>query len=52
MENLGRKREWQIQNNSLEEDRVRYDPLCVTDRDRMLIDGYGEVSQDWDYVMV
>ncbi len=37
---------------SLEEDRVRYYPLCVTDRDRILIDGYGEVSQDWDYVMV
>ena len=37
---------------SLEEDRGRYYPLCVTDQDRMLIDGYGEVSQDWDDVMV
>jgi CRISPR-associated protein Cas2 len=33
-------------------DRVRYYPLCLTDQERILIDGYGEVSQDWDYIMV
>lgn len=34
------------------EDRVRYYTLCERDMGRILIDGFGEVTQDWDYVMV
>ena len=33
-------------------DRIRYYPLCLTDQARILIDGQGEVSQEWDYVIV
>jgi len=34
------------------EDRVRYYPLCHKDRERILIDGHGEVTQDWDYFLI
>ena len=35
-----------------EEDRVRYYPLCQKDGERILIDGPGEVTQDWDYFLI
>ena len=34
------------------EDRVRFSTLCERDVRRILIDGYGEVTPDWDYVMI
>jgi len=34
------------------QDRVRFSTLCEKDVGRILIDGYGEVTQDWDYVMI
>ncbi len=34
------------------QDRVRFSTLCERDVRRILIDGYGEVTPDWDYVMV
>jgi CRISPR-associated protein Cas2 len=34
------------------EDRVRYYPLCQKDRERILIDGHGKVTQDWDYFLI
>jgi CRISPR-associated protein Cas2 len=33
-------------------DRVRYYPMCERDARRIVIDGPGEVSRDWDYMIV
>jgi CRISPR-associated protein Cas2 len=35
-----------------EEDRVRYYSLCQKDRQLILINGPGEVTQDWDYFLI
>ena len=35
-----------------EKDRVHYYPLCQKDRARILIDGPGAVTQDWDYFLI
>ena len=35
-----------------EEDRVRYYTLCVKDAERIMVDGPGEVTKDWDFFIV
>ncbi|MGH8478793.1 MAG: CRISPR-associated endonuclease Cas2 [Gammaproteobacteria bacterium] len=33
-------------------DRVRYYRLCERDARRIVVDGPGEVSRDWDYLII